>query len=238
VAQPDDPHKLRMQRLQRRRRTLKVIAAAASGSVAVVAAVLWWLSHSIGPPNHGILDPGAPAPRVDPYCGALPATGFDRPPNRAHSGDYVNAVYGYAVTIPDDLIGYTPFPGAQKGFSIVLSWKPRAVLSVDAVYDVFYDITPAGVHLRDVVGVRLYDQLLSDHSQPGSLDGTAGGRFRMSVRCAGDPQTWLHEDVIVVRNREIYRVDLQTVPQRYAQDVRVLDALLHSWRWVPLAHSQ
>jgi hypothetical protein len=35
----------------------------------------------------------------------------------------------------------------------------------------------------------------------------------------------------VVRNREIYRLNLQTLPERYADDVKVLDALLRSWRW-------
>jgi len=37
--------------------------------------------------------------------------------------------------------------------------------------------------------------------------------------------------VIVVRNREIYRVNLQTLPERYVADVKLLDALLRSWHW-------
>lgn len=215
------------------RRTLTVIATATSASVAVVVATLWWLGHSIGVPV--FLHPGKPLQQVDPYCGAVPAAGFDNPPNRAYAGDYVNATYGYGVTIPTGLTGFTPYPGPQKGFGIVLSWTPRAVLRTDAIYDVYYDISAAGVHLRDVVGVKLFDRLLGDQSQPAALADTPGGRYRMRVQCGSNPQVYIHEGVIVVRNREIYRLDLQTVPQRYAHDVRLLDAMLRTWRWVPLA---
>jgi hypothetical protein len=38
----------------------------------------------------------------------------------------------------------------------------------------------------------------------------------------------------VLRNREIYRLDLQSTPERYGQDVRYLDAMLKSWRWEAL----
>jgi hypothetical protein len=41
----------------------------------------------------------------------------------------------------------------------------------------------------------------------------------------------VHEEVIVLRNREIYRVDLQSSPERYAADLGRLNALLSSWRW-------
>ena len=60
---------------------------------------------------------------------------------------------------------------------------------------------------------------------------TAGERFQSQVQCNADPQTYIHEDVLVVRNREIYRLHLQTVPERYAADVKLLDAMVRSWRW-------
>jgi hypothetical protein len=41
----------------------------------------------------------------------------------------------------------------------------------------------------------------------------------------------VHEAVIVVRRREIYRLDLQSTPDRLAQDQRQLDAMIRSWRW-------
>jgi hypothetical protein len=53
------------------------------------------------------------------------------------------------------------------------------------------------------------------------------------VQCAGDPRIFIHDDVIVVRNREIYRVNLQSVPERYASDVKLLNLMLRSWRWQP-----
>jgi hypothetical protein len=165
------------------------------------------------------------------FCGTAPAGGFDQPPNPAHAGHYRNQVYGYSLAIPNALSGFTPAGGPERGFGIVLSWMPRAYLSVDAGYDAYYDISAEGVHRRDVNAVRLHDQLLSDQAANYALAGTAGGRYVMRVQCAGDARIFIHDDVIVVRNREIYRLHLQSVPERYAGDVKVLNALLRSWRW-------
>jgi len=168
------------------------------------------------------------------FCGTAPAPGFDQPLIDAHRGVYLNQVYGYAVTIPPKLSAYTPSAGAQRGFGIVLSWTPRAYLAVDAAYDAFYDITADGVHLRDLNAIRLHDQLVDDQVAGYSLAHAAGGRYLTRVRCGGESQVYIHDDVIVVRNREIYRLNLQTLPERYASDVKVLDALLRSWRWQPI----
>jgi hypothetical protein len=169
------------------------------------------------------------------YCGTLPATGFDQPPNVLHTGRYLNEVYGYSVRIPAPLHAFTPAAGPDRGFGIVLSWTPRAYLSVDAGYDAFYDIDADGVHRRDLNAMRLRDQVLSDQAAASELAHSAGGRYQTRLRCAADGQVYVHDDVIVVRNREIYRVDLQTVPERHAADVKVLQALLRSWRWAPIA---
>ena len=166
------------------------------------------------------------------FCGTLPAAGFDQAPNSAHRGRYLNPAYGYAVTIPQQLTGYTPAGGPERGFGMVLSWSPRAYLRVDAAYDVYYDITADGIHRRDLNAIRLHDHLLADQSASLRLDHTAAGRYLSRVQCAGDTQTYIHDDVIVVRNREVYRLDLQSVPERYAGDVKVLEAMLRSWRWL------
>jgi hypothetical protein len=165
------------------------------------------------------------------FCGATPAPGFDRPPNQAHTGHYLNPVYGYSVVIPAALRAYTAATGPERGFGIVLSWAPRAYLSVDAAYDAYYDISAPGVHRRDINAIRLHDLMLSDQASSYSLARAAGGRYLTRVQCAGDAQIYIHEDVIVMRNREIYRLNLQSVPERYATDVKVLNAMLRSWRW-------
>lgn len=165
------------------------------------------------------------------FCGALPAPGFDQPPNQARTGHYLNPVYGYSLTIPAGLRAYTPSGGPERGFGIVLSWSPRAYLSVDAAYDAYYDITDEGVHRRDINAVRLHDTLVSDQASRASLAGVSGGRYIARVQCAADPRIYIHHDVIVMRNREIYRVHLQSVPERYAADVSLLDAMVHSWHW-------
>lgn len=165
------------------------------------------------------------------FCGTAPPPGFDQPPNHAHTGRYLNPVYGYAVGIPAALSGYTPSAGPERGFGMVLSWTPRAYLSVDAAYDVYYDITADGVHRRDINAIRLHDLVVSDQASSYALDHAAGGRYVTRVQCAGDPRIYVHDDVIVMRNREIYRLNLQSVPERYAGDAKVLNAMLRSWRW-------
>jgi len=165
------------------------------------------------------------------FCGTVPAAGFDQVPNQAHVGHYLNPVYGYSLVIPTALTGYTPAEGPERGFGIVLSWTPRAFLSVDAAYDVYYDISADGVHRRDINAIRLHDQVIGDQAASYALAGTAGGRYLTRVQCAGDPRIFIHDDVIVVRNREIYRLNLHSAPERYASDVKVLNAMLRSWRW-------
>ena len=165
------------------------------------------------------------------FCGKVPAAGFDHPPNQLRTGRYVNGLYGYSVAIPAALSGYASGNGAERGFGIVLSWTPRAYLHVDAAYDAFFDITAIGVHRSDLSTIRLHDKVLDDQVAGYTLAQKSGGRFVTRVQCGEDPAVFIHEDVIVVLNREIYRLDLQTVPQRYDVDVKVLNQMLRSWRW-------
>ncbi|HEY6451697.1 MAG TPA: hypothetical protein VIX87_03785 [Steroidobacteraceae bacterium] len=165
------------------------------------------------------------------YCGAALLADFDPAADRAHSGRYVNSTYGYSVTIPPGLTAVTSASGPERGFMIRLSTAPRAFLSVDASYDAFYDITAAGVHRRDLNTIDLHDAVLEDAVAAATLAHSAGGRYRMRVQCRGHSSVGVHEEVIVLRKREIYRVDLQSTPERYAQDERLLEAVLKSWRW-------
>jgi hypothetical protein len=168
---------------------------------------------------------------LNPYCRNVPAPDFGRPPSVPRGGEFDAAAYGYAVTIPAGLTAYAGAEQSPQGFGIVLSWEPRAYLRVDAAYDVFYDITAAAVHRRDAGAVRLHDKLLTDLTVPDTLGGEAAERSHTQFQCPGDPQTYLHDDFIVIRNREVYRLELQTVPSRYEQDVEILAAIQRSWRW-------
>jgi hypothetical protein len=181
------------------------------------------------------LGAGGAAQARGEFCGTVPAPGFDQPPNRPHSGRYDNPLYGYSVAIPAPLSAYSQSGTAERGFGIVLSWTPRAYLSVDAAYDVYFDISAEGVHRRDINAIRLHDLVAGDQWSSLSLAKAPGGRYVTRVQCAGNPQIYIHDDVIVVRNREIYRLTLQSVPERYSADVKVLDAMLRSWRWQPSA---
>jgi len=170
----------------------------------------------------------------DSFCGALPVAGFDQPPNVPHTGRYINTVYGYSVNIPAPFSGYSASTGPQRGFGIVLSWKPRAFLRIDAAYDAFFDITAQGVHRSDLIGMRQHAAVLEDRAATFTLAHKEGSRFVTRVRCGGDPGVFVHDNVIVMVNREIYRLALQTVPERYDADSAVLNAMLRSWGWEPI----
>jgi hypothetical protein len=188
---------------------------------AVIVALGAWL---LGPVD-------ANAQSRDDFCGRGLTQGFDPAPERTHGGRYVNAAYGYSLDIPAGLAGITSATGPQRGFIISLSELPRAYLRVDAAYDAFYDITAAGVHRRDLNTIRLHDTVLADESAEVSLSHQAGGRFLTRLQCRGGSDIVVHETVIVVRAREIYRLDLQSTPDRLAQDRRQLEAMIRSWRW-------
>jgi hypothetical protein len=154
-----------------------------------------------------------------------------QPPERGRIGRYVNRAYGYSVGIPAGMRALTAPTGPERGFVILLSAEARAFISVDAAYDVFYDITPAGVHQRDRNTISLHDAVLADDTGDISLAGEAARRSLMRLRChdSSDPRT--HEAIIAVRNREIYRLDLQTTPERSSSDQIALESMLKSWRW-------
>jgi hypothetical protein len=169
---------------------------------------------------------------LNPYCRNVPQPGFGRPSNLARSGLFEDVPYGYSVTLPAGITAYASADHPLQGFGIVLSWEPRVYLHVGAAYDVFYDMTAAGVHRRDVQGLRLHDKLLEDAAATDVLGGEAAERYHMQFQCPGDPQVYVHDDFIVMRNREIYRLELQTVPSRYGHDAQLLTDLQHSWRWL------
>ncbi len=193
---------------------------------AAVLMVLRGTGASRGAPSGAAI-----AAQNDPFCSPGLLAGLAEPTSTAHQGRYANAPYRYAVTIPAGLTGYTRAGMAARGFTILLA--NAAALRVDATYDSFYDITAAGVHTRDAMDVRLLDRLVTQHAESYLLAGVPGGRYQMQVLCPDSRGIHVFEDVIVVRNREIYRVELQTTPQRLSQDEPLLQQLLGSWRWLP-----
>lgn len=167
----------------------------------------------------------------DDYCAARSQRTLEQPHGEARIGRYVNQTYGYSVAIPAGLQAFTSASGPERGFIIALSQEPHVYLRVDASYDAFYDITAEGVHRRDRNTIRLHDTLLEDQDSEIALARQPGRRFVMRMQCRGGSEVVVHEEIIAVRNREIYRLDLQSTPERFDRDRRQLDALLESWRW-------
>jgi hypothetical protein len=198
---------------------------------AISPLLLWGLGVALA-----LASVSTPAQTRDDYCGRSPPPGAEAAPAAMRTGHYVNGTYGYSLTIPAGLSAYSDGREPERGFVIVLAQTPRATLRVDASYDVFYDITAEGVHRRDINTIRLHDTLISDQSTAGVLDHAAGARSVLQLQCQGDAAAAVHEEVIVLRNREIYRVDLQSSPQRYAADLVQFNALLGSWHWQAPPH--
>jgi hypothetical protein len=168
------------------------------------------------------------------YCGVSLPSVLAQPADRGRTGRYVNQVYGYSVGIPPGQHAFVLPDGPERGFLMLLSAEARAFISVDAAYDVFYDITPAGVHQRDLNTVSLHDAVLADESADVRLAGEAARRSLMRLRCSDSADPRVHEEIIAMRNREIYRLDLQTTPERSSTDRTVLETMLKSWRWEPV----
>ena len=206
---------------------------AAALALVVTGAIGLILLRGTGEPRITGSADNAAAAQADPFCGPSLVAGLSLAPNPAHAGPYANPLYRYAVTVPAGLTGYTPVTAAPRGFIVPLAGATAADLRVDAAYDAMYDVTAAGVHTRDTMNVRLFDRLLSDHAEAASLDGAPGGRYQMQVICPGSTQIHVFDDVIVMRNRELYRLELQTTPQRAPQDEVLLEQMLTSWRWLP-----
>ena len=169
------------------------------------------------------------------YCGPTVPAGFDQSPVHARTGHYVNSTYGYSLTIPAGLTAYTDQSGPERDLFMMLSQSPRATLTASALYDIFYDITAPGVHSRDINAIRLHDALLDDRAEDSALDKVAGGRYVLLVQCHGEAGPLVHDELIVLRNREIYSQDLQSSPERYETDRRVLDAIARSWHWTRIS---
>lgn len=173
----------------------------------------------------------APAQSRADYCGVEIPPVVELPPERAKNGRYVNLTYGYSVQLSPGQRLYTAQQGPERGFVLVLSSQPRAFIRVDAAYDVFYDLTAEGVHRRDLNTIRLHDTLRSDEPALTRLAGEPAQLSLVRLVCRGDAVELVHEAIIAVRRREIYRLDLQTTPERLPGDARMLSALADSWRW-------
>lgn len=167
----------------------------------------------------------------DDYCGSAPIPGVQRQVGSLPERRYVNRSYGYSLQLPANESIFVAPEGPERGFTLVLSTQPRALIRVDAAYDVFYDITPEGVHRRDVNTLRLHDTLLHEQDSATMLAGEPASRSSFRFTCRGSAEELVHEAVVAVRRREIYRLDLQTTPQRAEVDARLLSALVRSWRW-------
>lgn len=204
--------------------------AAAAIALLITLAIVVAIVRGVGNRQPAVASASAAA--ADSYCERFLSdtqVSASAPP---HQGRYANPTYGYAFIIPAGLAGYAPVHAPARDLVMPLAGKPRAVLRVDAAYDALYDITAAGVHRRDSVDVRLFDRLISDESQPFSLAGVQGGRYRMQILCLGDANPYVFESIIVIRNREIYRLDLQSRPDRLRQDEAMLDTLAGGWSWI------
>ncbi|HTT04088.1 MAG TPA: hypothetical protein VMF64_02280 [Steroidobacteraceae bacterium] len=208
--------------------TNRLVAAA----VALLVSAALVIAIAVGTGSPQAKGPSQAAAAAQSYCRHFAADTAVSASAQPWRGRYINRLYDYALTIPQHYVGYAPASAPARDLVIPLAAQPSALLRVDAAYDVLYDITAAGVHTRDRVDVALFDRLLSDRVEPFSLAGVAGGRYRMQVLCRADREPIVLESIIVVRNREIYRLDLKTRTDRLREDEALLEAMAASWSWI------
>jgi len=164
-------------------------------------------------------------------CGRFPEPGFDGPEMRHFAGAYTNPNYGYSVQIPKGLTGYdVPSPSPHHGVGIVLSWEPRAFISVDGSY-LTEDIT-----LSEVADQQL--EFLSERSQavlttrrtPRRLGGLRAQRVISEHTCRSTPGVFVQDTVVAVSGNIRFTLELLTTKDRYAADREVFDRMLSTWR--------
>ena len=170
----------------------------------------------------------------DDYCADRLSFELAQPSSTPRGTRYVNSTYGYSVAIPTGSQLLTRADAPERGFFLALARTPRGYLRVDAAYDVFYDITAEGVHRRDLNAIRLHDAVLEEQSVAVQLAREPALHSVVRLKCRGHTETLVHESIVTVRRREIYRLDLLSAPERLAEDERLFERLWRSWRWEPL----
>lgn len=128
------------------------------------------------------------------------------------TGRYTNVDYGFEVTIPKDLWASRPSaPYPNHGFVIPVSSKTK--VWVDAHYDM--PDTPYRFSNHDAQLGTIKAERRSWH------DNKSGAE--------------MHHKAIVALNREIlYTVEFDAEPTRKAEAERVFDALINSFRMIPI----
>lgn len=156
------------------------------------------------------------------------------------AGRYENKAYAYAVIIPDGLKGYKPAPPAPvHGILIRLAAESDSRIEVDASYNTleYRSVREASVGDTEWFVKRCGGSWRAE-SDPTTLGSLPALHIKITcIQGGGNSSHTVLDGVIAIRQTPanqmlgvIYSVTLETTEQRYADDKKVYEQILRSFK--------
>lgn len=167
-------------------------------------------------------------------CDLVPK-GLRQKPRSEWRGRYVNEVYWYSVSIPENLTGYDVAPPAPlHGFGIALGDSPQSYIFVDGASNSLEFDAPIDAALRELEYSRKRGKKIESATISGShLGGLDAILLSMQYSCPGSNEVYAQASTFALspdRNR-IYEITLYSLLNRYDRDRKVLNQILKSWKF-------
>lgn len=166
------------------------------------------------------------------YCGNFPERGFGGSNDLANKGIYRNYEYGFNVSIPHGLVGYSaPLPLPDHGVGILLSWEPRSYIYVGADHNSF-DYGALGDAKRDRLTwiTDASATLISVQDLPPILEKIKSVRFVVRHTCPDLNGIYVDDYILAFRSDKsvLYTVSLLTTEDSYSPDKLIFEKIARS----------
>ncbi len=150
---------------------------------------------------------------------------------------YVNIDYQYEVRIPRGFVAYnSPPPNPQHGFGIRLGAPGQGYLWVDGSWN-SAEHRSAREAAEEFLGYVKSDRarILDVKHERALLGSEAGDRMLVRYQCPGDPTVFVYDYFVMLSARTgiVYTIALDTPLTRYAEDRKVQEAIIKSWKLRP-----
>jgi len=151
-----------------------------------------------------------------------------------YTGIYRNEAWGFEVIIPDGFVGEDGSAGSHHGFGVSLGSTPRSTISVTGEANSLEFNRPMDAALNQVSYLQRdgneVDSVSIGPEHLGSLDAS---ELIVTYRKKGTAQQETMAAFIAIgpKKSPVYEVILTSPTSRYKNDRRVLDELVHSWKY-------
>lgn len=163
--------------------------------------------------------------------------------DKERKGLYSNDEYGYAVTIPEGIIGVSaPSPYPQHGFSIPLSKQPETQIRVAGSFNAAMHTSLSEAAEADLKFLRDESEEVEVRTRESvKLHNLDAMRVIAKYKDKAAGATMIQDFVIAIRwNAEpdgpeaVYTLRLRTPESRYGTDKVILEKLISTWKLTPL----